>query len=307
MELYAPNYYKTFKCIADKCRHSCCVGWEIDIDNETYELYKNLNSDFGYKLKRAISIENGIPHFILDNNERCPFLNENNLCDIITELGENAFCQICDDHPRFRNFFSHRIEIGLGLCCEESARIVLTQDGNTTLEAIECSDFDSPTSEEIEFLTFREKIFNILQDRNKSINIRVCDMLEFANVKLSSKSFDEWSDIYLNLEQLNPEWTEKLNTLKYTQKSLLFEGDTCDIAFEKLLIYFVYRHLADGLFDNTIKERVAFSVHALYMIMALCNGDYTVEKIIETSRMYSSEIEYSDENMTVLLGMVCDS
>ena len=39
MKLYAPAYYKNFKCIADKCEHSCCVGWEIDIDKETLDKY----------------------------------------------------------------------------------------------------------------------------------------------------------------------------------------------------------------------------------------------------------------------------
>ena len=34
MKLFAPEYYKQFKCIADKCTHSCCIGWEIDIDEE---------------------------------------------------------------------------------------------------------------------------------------------------------------------------------------------------------------------------------------------------------------------------------
>ena len=30
MTVTVPSYYKDFKCIADKCRHSCCIGWEID-------------------------------------------------------------------------------------------------------------------------------------------------------------------------------------------------------------------------------------------------------------------------------------
>ena len=37
MKLYAPEYYKQFQCIADKCTHSCCIGWEIDIDEITDE------------------------------------------------------------------------------------------------------------------------------------------------------------------------------------------------------------------------------------------------------------------------------
>ena len=34
MDIFAPSYYKKFKCIADKCHHNCCIGWEIDIDDE---------------------------------------------------------------------------------------------------------------------------------------------------------------------------------------------------------------------------------------------------------------------------------
>ena len=32
MQIIVPDYYKEFSCIADHCRHSCCIGWEIDID-----------------------------------------------------------------------------------------------------------------------------------------------------------------------------------------------------------------------------------------------------------------------------------
>ena len=35
MVTITPNYYMNFKCIADKCRHTCCAGWEIEIDDET--------------------------------------------------------------------------------------------------------------------------------------------------------------------------------------------------------------------------------------------------------------------------------
>ena len=37
MDVY-PNYYDKFKCIANRCKHSCCIGWEIDIDEDTMEL-----------------------------------------------------------------------------------------------------------------------------------------------------------------------------------------------------------------------------------------------------------------------------
>ena len=42
-KLYAPSYYKNFTCIADKCKHSCCVGWEIAIDKTTLNKYEALD------------------------------------------------------------------------------------------------------------------------------------------------------------------------------------------------------------------------------------------------------------------------
>ena len=35
MKLRIPSYYEEFSCIADKCKDNCCIGWEIDIDEET--------------------------------------------------------------------------------------------------------------------------------------------------------------------------------------------------------------------------------------------------------------------------------
>ena len=102
MTIITPNYYNKFKCIADKCKHSCCIGWEIDIDDTTLKKYNNLKSDFANRLKSNISLANA-PHFKLDKSERCPFLNEQGLCDIILNEGEDMLCQICADHPRFRN------------------------------------------------------------------------------------------------------------------------------------------------------------------------------------------------------------
>ena len=37
MKEYIPDYYKDFQCIADKCKDSCCIGWEIMIDSKSYK------------------------------------------------------------------------------------------------------------------------------------------------------------------------------------------------------------------------------------------------------------------------------
>ena len=54
MKIYAPKYYGEFACIADKCTHSCCVGWEIYIDAHTMEKYKTLDSAYADVIRKSI-------------------------------------------------------------------------------------------------------------------------------------------------------------------------------------------------------------------------------------------------------------
>jgi len=125
MKVFAPDYYPGFRCTAGACRHTCCAGWEIDVDPETMKRYREMDGPLGAKLRQRIDPAPE-PHFMLSDRERCPFLTDQNLCEIILQAGEDALCQICADHPRFRNYWSDRIEMGLGMACEEAARLILT-------------------------------------------------------------------------------------------------------------------------------------------------------------------------------------
>ena len=125
MKLYAPKYYKQFKCIADKCRHSCCVGWEIDVDPDAMEKYASLSGGYSGKIRASIDVGE-TPHFRLAENEKCPHLDEHGLCRIISEYGEGFLCDICREHPRFYNDTIHGKEVGIGMSCEEAARIILS-------------------------------------------------------------------------------------------------------------------------------------------------------------------------------------
>ena len=165
MKIFTPNYYNDFKCIADKCRHNCCIGWEIDIDDETLEIYKNTKGKFSKKLNDGINFNDECSCFKLDGKGRCAFLNKDNLCEIILNLGEDSLCQICADHPRFRNFYENATEIGLGLCCEEAGRIILGQDIPFSLVLHSDDDYENGTDDtDSEFYNFRENLFKMLND-----------------------------------------------------------------------------------------------------------------------------------------------
>ena len=115
-------YYNKFHCIAGACQHTCCQGWEIDVDEEKLPCYRAM-ADIAPHID-----ETDTPHFRLTADERCPFLNRDKLCDMILHHGEDILCQTCRDHPRFRSFWTDRTEIGLGLVCEEAGRLILSQE-----------------------------------------------------------------------------------------------------------------------------------------------------------------------------------
>ena len=123
-----PDFYDAFRCLASACRHSCCVGWEIDVDGESLARYLSLPGPIGDELRRQIDPE-PTPHFRLAAGERCPFLRADGLCRLILALGEDSLCDICAMHPRFFNEYPGRLEMGLGLCCEEAARLLTAGNG----------------------------------------------------------------------------------------------------------------------------------------------------------------------------------
>ncbi len=296
-----PNYYGDFKCIASACKHSCCVGWEIDIDCDTYEKYLSLSGEIGDRLRAGIAVKESQPCFITGDDGRCPMLNINGLCDLITACGEESLCDICADHPRFRNYFSDREEIGLGLCCEAAAELIINYPEPFELlcfdDGEEC---DSLTAEEETLLNLRNEAFDIVLKGDKSFEKRCDTLLAHFNVTLSDKSASEWAAFYSTLERLDPQWDEYLLFLE--------ECDSLKVCIknekkaENLLCYFLYRHLPSALDDGNIASKIAFAVHACRVIFTLANN-YPIEDV---ARMYSAEIEYSDENTNEILSALSD-
>lgn len=310
MKLIAPDYYTKFKCIADRCKHSCCIGWIIDVDADTLAYYHSITGPLGERLKKGIDESGETPHFILGEQERCPFLNRNGLCDLIIGLGEENLCQICTDHPRYRNFYSDRTEIGLGLCCEAAGDLILKRQEKMTLVVLEeDGEEEALQAPDESLLLWREQLLQIAQDRGRTVEERASAILRAAEMTIPERSLVEWAEIYLKLERLETSWTDRLDELKSTDISVAPALDTpvWEIALEQLLVYFLYRQLPFALDDGEYEGRAAFCVLSYQMIRDLCrvhavlHGSVNLDDLVEIARQYSAEIEYSDENVEALL------
>ena len=304
MRTVYPHYYPQFKCIAAACRHTCCAGWEIDIDEESLERFRGTEGHMGERLRAAIA-EGEEPHFVLREGERCPFLNDQNLCDLILYGGEDFLCQICTDHPRFRSFLPSRTEIGLGLCCEAAGALILGQKEPMTLFWEGTPEQEN--EEEMYLLSLREKVFALVWDRSLPIRARMERILTLCGSDADTEPL-RWLPFYKSLERLEDSWGDALEEMEECGPQV----DEADFAaymrsreteYEQLLGYFLYRHFLTAYDDGDAAGKAAFAVLSVRFLMlwgAVCygqRGEFSFADQVECARRYSGEIEYSQENL----------
>lgn len=185
MRLKTPEYYKNFKCIAGDCKDTCCAGWEVDVDEKAQEYYVKVEGEFGKRLKdNTIIDEEGI-RFKLLEKKRCCFLNDCNLCDLYTALGEEHLCDTCTDFPRFTEEFGDVRELGISLSCPTAANLILNHQGKLSFdeeeidEMITLNDIDYDLY--MQLIAAREQAYDILNMQEKAIIWRNIAILLFAN------------------------------------------------------------------------------------------------------------------------------
>ena len=81
------------------------------------------------------------------------------------------------------------------------------------------------------------------------------------------------------------------------------EANPLNAAYERFCIYLLYRHIPGALNDDDIPGRVAFCVLSTRVLMALCAAreGCIMADLLDFARMYSAEIEYSEDNIAALL------
>ncbi|MGN0447919.1 MAG: flagellin lysine-N-methylase [Acutalibacteraceae bacterium] len=305
MKFLTPAYYNSFKCKAQNCTDNCCIGWEICIDSDTAEFYKTIDGTLGKRLKENITFGDE-PSFILQG-ERCPFLNEKGLCDIISDLGENALCQICRDHPRFFEWYGDIKEGGIGLSCEEGARLILNCGDYLNLNQSETGEWvDEDFESQVYSSLFkkREQLFHLLLS-DVPFSEKSSKMLGLPQGK--AFSFDsEIKKALLFLEeteQVNDLWKKKFSFLKdrYLKKnpSKLITDEKDEKYLCNLTSYFLWRYFMKSAFDGDVKGKIRlalFSAAVIFAIVCLEN-ERDESDWIKASVLFSKQMEYSDENI----------
>lgn len=194
INVFQPKYMTEFKCICSSCTDSCCAGWDINIDEYTYNKYTHSDG----KLKELLEgkyFENKNDHdsfnhgfMALKEESRCPFLNADMLCDIHAGFGEENLCITCKNYPRVYNIVDDVYEkSGLPSCIEVCTKAFLNKDKMEFVEGtedvlekeieirriIDTEAFEGTDSLIQYFWDIRVISINIMQNRNFSIEERL--------------------------------------------------------------------------------------------------------------------------------------
>lgn len=334
MKLILPEYYKKFKCSAEKCSDNCCIGWGIYIDDKTAAEYRAEAGEFGEKLRKNIDFEEQC--FKIDSFRRCPFLNENNLCDIIISLGEDKLCEICDRHPRYFEWFDDMIEGGIGLCCEEAAKLVLNSDNFETYETIApgslCSDDDEDETIDEKFYEFmknaREKIISLLDDREITLAeilgklCRYAEILQdrideyeiFDTPDIENESFDFDTEKAIGLmieaepaEIWQKEYFRELSEFCNTNENADEIYSENEKELRNIAFYFIWRYFMKAVFSGNLYPKIMLAVFSVKIINLMFNyekfrgGSPDFEKKCSLAKMFSKIVEYSEDNLRIIL------
>ena len=331
MKIRVPEYFTSFTCIADKCQDSCCIGWGIDVDDITAEKYAALKCEIGVEIVKKT--KHGC--FDTDKNGRCAFLDDKGLCRIISALGEGYLCDICREHPRYYGVGYDGIEGGLGLCCEEAARIILSIDKKPEFVTVE-KDIRYDSEDEHESCTdsMREYLYEVIYSSN--VDTLPCYFMEYAKFA-DDACFDLASGITDNIAPI-PKITPIPCREKVTKllKSAIETFGECELlddcygkrlsevrdidyenlttmirdnekAFRNLLFYFTHRHVRECIDDMTFGQRILFATSASLTVILLAHGYKCDDRLVRSAVDFSKNIEYSTDNQCLIFDALSEN
>lgn len=186
MRYYYPDYFNDFKCVGGKaCPDSCCIIWQINVDKATLKKYKTVDGELGRRMAEKIDQKTGKIMQHGDDN-RCEFLNDDNLCDIVASLGEDYLCNTCHTHPRHEEVYENVRERSLAITCPIACKTLLEREEPVIIKSKDIpskeehyKNFDKPLFEQVLFT--RDEILKLEQNRNLSVSKRMTLVLGMSH------------------------------------------------------------------------------------------------------------------------------
>lgn len=281
-----PKFYKNFLCKADKCKHSCCKGWEIDIDEETAGKYLAMTGELGAEIRQNIGKNEDSYFFKLTEDERCPFLQKNGLCKIILNIGEENICEICTMHPRFFTMLDDVELCGVGLSCEKTCELLLGDEKDLVF-------YIEDTEEELSF----SEVLAV-------IGLNLPNEMQEFSLAVNAENINKVLEIMAKTEPIDENWSKELSIMQDMDnvelKAKEYLENSDKNILNKLYQYILYRQL-ERLVDIDIEALINY---AQYSILFIILHTIISKELGESVRRWSEQIEYDTDNVDLILAGV---
>ena len=131
---------------------------------------------------------------------------------------------------------------------------------------------------------------NILQDDNKSLAIRLSNLLDLG-VEIQNELGDyvegdndiSFIDVFRNPELINPEWRDRVD-------NPTFKSVETNYANENIAVYFIYKYFLQAVYDLDVLSKVKMAVIGVLVNTYFGESSWTIH-------LWSKETEHSQYNM----------
>lgn len=287
-----PTFFPDFRCKAGACRHTCCQTWEIDIDEDTKDYYQTLKSPLCQELRQWMGTsEDGSTCFRLNEKGYCHFLNKAGLCRLVLELGEDALCDICREHPRFYKYPCGAELSGTGLCCERTVEEI-AEHLPLTFELLD------PEAAEQKPMTVT---FSQLMDK---LLLPLSEEEARFTHDLSPKAVSAMLDAMADTEPIDAAWTKDLSWMQACAEDLVDKAKAYPPKvpagfWDAIYQYIIYRQLNLASPEDRDQPAVPVSVLARFAaestLFIYLEAVRTGDPFRAVSR-WSEQIEYDTDN-----------
>lgn len=199
MTIQKPDYYDDFLCIADKCSLTCCQEWKIYVDDNTLNNWGDFcNPCNDNKSLTEYVITHGNERVIkLTDEHKCPFLNDNKLCNLVCTYGDSILSDTCSSFPRQTHNFSDHTEYSLVSCCPV---VIDKYNTNKAVSFITqfTEDISTVNNEMSPLFKLRNKMIAVIQDSKKNcaqslLLIFYCLLEIYESNKLTKRGIEEFA------------------------------------------------------------------------------------------------------------------
>lgn len=256
INIFKVSNYDKFKCIADKCKFTCCKGWDINIDTNTYNKWTKVNNDSECLLNnvKVKKCENKDMYFInKENHEACPFLDKQGLCYVVKNHGEEYLSSTCHMFPRIENVFDNRKELSLSCSCPEVVEIIINMNGKINIYSEDSTNFENDPLE----LKIREVLIDIIQQENLGLQYKLIIGFEMLLSILENESFSREDILLEEIEKYKDR--NYIQNLVSTYKEIRLNIDDSIEEINNLFLDIIENYKEVSMFDNLLSNISSFA------------------------------------------------